>query len=90
MLRLAAFFVGKPGDARYVAAKLRLSNADREQLATAAIADVRICAGLAPRDARKLIYGFGAECFRDQLLLRWAASHEPANDPNWLRTHHAR
>ena len=38
---------------------------------------------LGAEKARKLIYRLGSRCFRDQLLLRWAAADASANEPQW-------
>ena len=83
VLRLAALIPdGVPAALKIVEA-LKLSNAARDRLVQAGEKDERIAATLAPAEARQLIYGLGAACFLDQLLLRWAASRARANDSAW-------
>ena len=83
VLRLAALIPdGVPAALKIVEA-LKLSNAARDRLVQAGEKDERIAATLPPAEARQLIYGLGAACFLDQLLLRWAASRARANDSAW-------
>ena len=83
MLRLAALLPDGVPPALRIAEALKLSNAARDRLVQAGEKDERIVAALAPAEARQLIYRLGGACFRDQLLLRWAASGARANDAAW-------
>jgi len=83
VLRLAALIPdGVPPALRIVEA-LKLSNATRDRLVQAGEKDERIAVAMAPKEERQLIYRLGAGCFRDQLLLQWAASGGRANDAAW-------
>jgi len=83
LLRLSALLPDGAAQARNVAEALKLSNAARDRLAQAAERDARIGAGLSPQEARKLLYRLGRDCFRDQLLLQWAAIGASADDKAW-------
>jgi poly(A) polymerase len=75
MLRLAALAVEVAEDAERLFARLKLSNAERERLMRAAIADRH---GLTPpaslAAAKTLIYRHGAEAYRDLVLIAWTRS----------------
>ena len=83
VLRLAALLPDGVPPALRIAEALKLSNAARDRLVQAGEKDERIAAAMAPKEERQLIYRLGAACFRDQLLLRWAASGGRANDAAW-------
>jgi poly(A) polymerase len=83
LLRLAALLPDDAKTARKLSGLLKLSNADKERLIEAAEADTRIEPSLAPREARKILYRLGKQCFRDQLLLRWSQARNGAADPRW-------
>jgi len=80
VLRLAALLPDGVPPALRIADALKLSNATRDRLVQAGEKDERIAAAMAPKEERQLIYRLGAACFRDQLLLQWAASGGRAND----------
>jgi poly(A) polymerase len=83
LLRLATRLPDRTLAARNVAGLLKLSNAARERLLAAAEKDERIVASLDSAAARKLLYNLHTDCFRDQVLLRWAASQADAEDAAW-------
>jgi poly(A) polymerase len=85
VLRLAAMLPGSAKIAFAFAARLRLSNADRDRLVGAADIDERSVPALTPDDARKLIYLTGADAFRDSALLHWAGTgpNLSADDSRW-------
>jgi poly(A) polymerase len=83
ILRLAALLPDGAVPAGRIAQGLKLSNAARDRLVQAGEKDERIAAGLAPSEARKSIYRLGASCFRDQVLLQWAACGAAPDDPGW-------
>jgi poly(A) polymerase len=70
VLRLAALLPEDPETARGVAARLRLSNVQRERLAAAAVVTQFPVSDPA---ARELVYRFGRQAAADRLLLAWAA-----------------
>ncbi len=75
ILRLAALFVHDAASARTVAARLKLSAADRDRLAaTVEAMSHRIDADLSAGSARALRYGLGAQAYRDAVRLAWARS----------------
>lgn len=81
LLRLAAL-AGRPpaplGD------RLRLSNAEAERLARLALPpDPAFDPARDEREARAYLYRFGAEAFRDGVLLAWARSTAAADDARW-------
>jgi poly(A) polymerase len=66
--------------ARTLASNLKLSNADRMRLVEALAQGVELEAGLSLAEARRVLYRFGADRFRDCVLLRWSGA--PA-EPGW-------
>jgi poly(A) polymerase len=83
LLRLAALIPDGMAVARDIAGRLKLSNAQRDRLVSAAEKDARIVAALDMCAAKRLLYHLGTNCFRDQVLLQWAASHANAHDAAW-------
>jgi poly(A) polymerase len=83
LLRLAGLLPDDPKMARKLSQALKLSNDDKNRLVEAAEADSRIDESLSPREARKLLYRLGRQCFRDQLLLRWSDVPRDAKDSRW-------
>ena len=84
LLRLAALAgpsAGAGPDA--LARRFRLSNAEAERLARVAFPDRALLPETDEREARAYIYRFGADTFRDGVLMAWAASEAPADDPHW-------
>jgi poly(A) polymerase len=83
LLRFSALLPDGAAPARSVAEALKLSNEARDRLMQAGEKDARIGAALSLQDARKSIYRLGRNCFRDQLLLQWAAMGAAADDKAW-------
>jgi len=85
--RLGALGVWIVEDAERLWQRLRLSNAEHEQLA--AIADTwwRVSPAMGEAAARRLIYSLGAEYFTARVLLAWTRSDASAHDEAWC--HHA-
>jgi poly(A) polymerase len=71
-LRLAALLPADPVAAGQAAARLRLSNAQRERLVAAAPADAMIVPGMTPVQTRRRLYEIGAGAFSDRVKLAWA------------------
>jgi poly(A) polymerase len=74
VLRLAALLPDDAAEGVAVAARLRLSNAQRDRLAAALAPERQLAPGLAPQAARAVIYRIGPQAFRDRVLLNWAAA----------------
>ena len=72
-LRLAALLPDDPTIGAKVAARLRLSNAQRDRLVGALGTDVRIVSWMSPRESRRAIYRLGAQPFCDRVKLAWAS-----------------
>jgi poly(A) polymerase len=73
VLRLGALLPDDAGAADAAADRLRLSNADRDRLVQA-LGGERLDAQLPAPEARRLLYRLGQACFRDKVLLQWAAA----------------
>jgi tRNA nucleotidyltransferase/poly(A) polymerase len=83
MRRLAALSVLVAEDAERLWQKLRLSNAERAQLAAMAEGWRRISPALNEHRQQVLLYRLGASTFSDQTLLGWARSGASADDKDW-------
>ena len=82
LLRLAALLPDNPEAARATAARLRLSNADRDRL-VAALGLGHVVSWIGPREVRRAIWREGAGPLRDRVMLDWAASARPATTTQW-------
>ncbi|MEO0034469.1 MAG: hypothetical protein RLZZ501_492 [Pseudomonadota bacterium] len=88
--RLAALLGPDPAEAAAVAARLRLSAADRDRLAALAAAEPAILPMLSAAAFRRLLYRHGASRLRDRTLLAWAAWRDgrlrpdPADTAAWI------
>ncbi|MBI5318020.1 CCA tRNA nucleotidyltransferase [Bradyrhizobium sp.] len=71
MRRLAALAVAVTEDARRVASRLRLSNAEAKALDSMGHRWWRL-AGMDEATAKRRLYRLGAEAYRDRLMLAWA------------------
>jgi hypothetical protein len=80
--RLGALAVAVTEDARRVASRLRLTNAETKVLDSMGHRWWRL-AGMDEARARRRLYRLGEERYRDRLLLAWARSGEPSNDASW-------
>jgi poly(A) polymerase len=65
-----------------VAARLRLSNAQRDRL-VAALGAEPVSSWIGPREVRRAIWREGAQALRDRVMLDWAASDRPAATTQW-------
>ncbi len=74
LLRLAALLPanGAPEVAQAIAGRWRLSNVQRERLGDLAGAAEKLVPYFSAREVRKLLYRFGAQRFKDRLMLAWA------------------
>lgn len=80
-LRLAALAVHETGDARRLAERLRLSNAEAETLASAEIYDVALAPVSDPRAIHTFLYRHGHARFTTAALIDWARSDDPPDAP---------
>jgi poly(A) polymerase len=80
--RLGALAVAVTEDARRVATRLRLSNAETKALDSMGHRWWRL-AGMDEARARRLIYRLGAERYRDRLLLAWARADGTTDAARW-------
>lgn len=84
VLRLAALLPPDGAEAGAIAARLKLSNADRDRIVDLASAREKIVSYLSIREVRKLLYRLGAGRFRDRARLAWAADQKRSNAVQWL------
>lgn len=80
LLRLAALLPDEPEAGRRTAARLRLSNAERDRLAAALVPEPELTPELAPQGARAAIYRIGRQAFLDRVKLNWATAGGAAAD----------
>jgi len=80
--RLGALAVAVTEDARRLATRLRLSNAETKTLDSMGHRWWRL-AGMDEATARRRLYRLGAERFRDRLLLAWARSGSDTGSASW-------
>lgn len=88
LLRLAALAgMGTGASPSALAERLRLSNADAERLHQAALPSQALDPSTDEKLARVFIYRFGADAFRDGVLLAWARSDATLDStgPDWAR-----
>jgi poly(A) polymerase len=80
--RLGALTVAVTEDARRVALRLRLSNAETKALDSMGHRWWRFAGKDAAR-AKRLLYRIGEQPFRDRLLLAWARAGVDGDSPHW-------
>jgi poly(A) polymerase len=83
LLRLAALLPDDPAAGLAAAARLRLSNAERDRLAAALGADPPLVSWMSPRETRRAVYRLGPGTFCDRAMLAWAGSDRPAAAVQW-------
>ena len=82
--RLAALAVAVTEDARRVATRLRLSNAETKAMDSMGHRWWRL-AGMDEATARRRLYRLGPERYRDRLMLAWARSGANFDSASWQR-----
>jgi tRNA nucleotidyltransferase/poly(A) polymerase len=82
MRHLAALAVAVTEDARRLAQRLRLSNAEAKQLDSMGHRWWRL-SDMDEAAARRRMYRLGAERYRDRIMLAWARSDRDAASPRW-------
>jgi poly(A) polymerase len=80
--RLAALAVAVTEDARRLASRLRLTNAEARALDSMGHRWWRL-EGMDDARARRRLYRLGEEFYRNRLLLAWARAGGKAGDPRW-------
>ena len=80
--RLGALAVGVTEDARRVATRLRLTNAETKALDSMGHRWWRL-AGMDEATARRRLYRLGADRYRDRLMLAWSRAGETADSAHW-------
>jgi poly(A) polymerase len=80
--RLGALAVAVTEDARRVASRLRLTNAETRALDSMGHRWWRLD-GMDETRARRRLYRLGEERYRDRLLLAWARSGAPSDNTSW-------
>jgi len=80
--RLGALAVAVTEDARRVATKLRLSNAETKALDSIGHRWWRL-AGMDEATARRRLYRLGADRYRDRLMLAWARAGDDTRSTPW-------
>ncbi len=80
--RLGALAVGVTEDARRVATRLRLTNAETKALDSMGHRWWRL-AGMDEATARRRLYRLGADRYRDRLMLAWARAGETTDSAQW-------
>jgi poly(A) polymerase len=80
--RLCALAVAVTEDARRVASRLRLTNAEARTLDSMGHRWWRL-AGMDEARARRRLYRLGEERYRDRLMLAWARAGGRNDDPSW-------
>ena len=80
--RLGALAVAVTEDARRVASRLRLTNAETRALDAMGHRWWRL-AGMDEARARRRLYRLGEERYRDRLLLAWARSGDASDSASW-------
>jgi poly(A) polymerase len=83
LLRLAALLPDDSAAGLATAARLRLSNAERDRLAAALGTDPPLVSWMSPRETRRAVYRLGPGTFCDRALLAWAGSIRPAAAVQW-------
>lgn len=81
--RLAALALTRTADALWLRDRLRLSAREFARLAAMASLDDAVKAEATEHAAKCFVYRNGAETFRDAVLLSWAGSNAPADNPAW-------
>jgi poly(A) polymerase len=80
--RLAALGVAVTEDAKRLAARLRLSNAEARRLDSMGHRWWRL-GGMDEARARQRLYRLGEDDYRDRLMLAWARAGGDADSPHW-------
>jgi poly(A) polymerase len=83
LLRLIALLNTDAAGATALAARLRLSNKERERMVSALTDRTKIVSYLSMREVRRALYQLGTGLFRDRVLLEWAQDAPGRNAFQW-------
>lgn len=83
VLRLAALLPDDQVGAGKLAARIRLSNDERDRITAALAPTPRLKSWMSPREIRREVYRGGQAVFRDRAKLAWAASDRSAATMQW-------
>jgi poly(A) polymerase len=83
LLRLASTLDLDKGGVSALAARLRLSNRDRDRIEAMLTDKTKIVAYLSIREVRKALYLIGVETFKDRVMLGWAEDRKGHNTFQW-------
>lgn len=83
ILRLAALLPDDQVAAGRLAARLRLSNGDRDRLVAALAPTPALKSWMSPREIRREVYRTGGKTLRDRAKLAWAAAPGTAATMQW-------
>ena len=83
LLRLASMLDLDGAGVVALAARLRLSNKDRDRIEAMLTDKTRIVAYLSIREVRKALYRMGVETFKDRVMLGWADDRKGHNTFQW-------
>ncbi|RAK64239.1 CCA tRNA nucleotidyltransferase [Phenylobacterium kunshanense] len=83
VLRLAALLPDDQVGAGKLAARIRLSNDERDRITAALAPTPKLKSWMSPREIRREVYRAGQAVFRDRAKLAWAASDRSAATMQW-------
>ncbi|ODS01303.1 hypothetical protein AUC68_00020 [Methyloceanibacter methanicus] len=83
ILRLAALAVFVPEDAKRLARRFKLSNAEQAQLALGGVPFDEALPDEAA--AKRKLYALGPDAYTARVMLAWATGDAPVTDPDWHR-----
>jgi poly(A) polymerase len=82
-LRLASLLPDDTAAGLATAARLRLSNLQRDRLVDALGTDGPLTSWMSPRQIRRAVYALGVETFCDRVMLAWAGCERKAASVQW-------
>jgi poly(A) polymerase len=82
LLRLGSL-LSDISQAREVATRWRLSNADRDRLVGMMSVPVKVVSYLSIREVRRALYRYGGASFKDWVRLKWAEDPKASNRVQW-------
>ncbi len=65
------------------AARLRLSNKDRDRIKALHTDQTKIVCYLSMREVHRALYNMGVQCFKDRVMLGWSVDKKGANAMQW-------
>ncbi|HEY4345775.1 MAG TPA: CCA tRNA nucleotidyltransferase [Parvibaculum sp.] len=83
LLRLASTLDLDAAGVAALAARLKLSNKDRDRIAAMLTDKTKIVAYLSIKEVRKALYLIGVETFKDRVMLGWAEDRKGHNTFQW-------